>query len=255
MGNFVNVSKEGKKKYLSITENPFMKILAIEKKLSLHRFGFLRKYKQTQIFYDTQTNLLEKAGVALSKKITPEKTYFKVERQSFLPQSLSRKNEKIFIHEVGTKDKVSDHAFYLVDGIKSLFTTSFTVDLENVLKNITPKITISSDVTEYQVLSGGGFKANLKFLQTNIKNLETKRKAKMVSVTTTLDCQETYLPAFEYFNNQIEKYCKDLVPFEESLFDYTHRLTKPLPVKKKLTKEEKEKLKQQAKKLNDTIEG
>lgn len=243
MGNFINVSKEGKKEYISLSKKPIEKILSLEKKISLHRFCFEKKYKSIQIFYDTQTNLLEKAGIVLSKVITPDKTYFKVEKQSFLPKSFSRRNEQIFVHETGPRDKISDHAFYLVDGIKSIFATQFTIDLENVLKNITPKITLETVTTQIGVLSGGGFKAQLNFKDIRIKNLETKRKGFVKLLTTTMNCPESYLSSFEYFNNQIDKYCKEFIPFDETLYDYAHRITKPLPPKKKLTKEEKLKLK------------
>ncbi len=253
MGNFINLSKEGECNYIALTEKPFEKVLAIEKKISLHRFSFVKRYRTNQVFYDTSTNLLEKAGIVLSKVSTPEKTYFMVERQSFLPKTFSRRNEQVFIHEVGIRDKVSDHAFYLVDGIKSLFTTQFTIDLENVLKNIFPKIIVSSDVAKYNVLSGGGFKAILLFKDVKIKNLETKRKAANKLLNVSIDCPETYMTAFKYFNQQIDKYCKELVPFDESLYDYAHRVTKPLP-QKKLTKEEKQQLKNKNKKIEETIE-
>ena len=70
-----------------------------------------------------------------------------------------------------------------------------------------------------------------------------------------LDCAETYLPAFDYLVDQIDKNCKDFVINTESLFDYCLRLTKPLPEKKKLTREEKLALKQKAKKAEESIQG
>lgn len=253
MGNFVNVSKEGQCDYIALTEKPFEKVLAIEKKISLHRFSFVKKYRSSQVFYDTNTNLLEKAGIVLSKINTPDKTYFMVERQSFLPKTFSRRNEQVFIHEVGARDKVSDHAFYLVDGIKSLFITQFTIDLENVLKNITPKIILTYDILKYDVLSGGGFKAILLFKDVKIKNLETKRKFSTKLLNVSLDCPDTYMTAFKYFNQQIDKYCKEFLHFDETLYDYAHRVTKAIP-QKKLTKEEKLKFKNKNKIIEENIE-
>lgn len=256
MGNYVNVVKEGTKSYIGITEKPFSKVLSIEKKLSLHRFSYEGSFNKQIVYYDTEGGLLEKAGIILSKTFEPNKCYFKVERQTYLPKSFSRRKEIVFIHEVGPKDKVMDHAFFLSDGIKSLFTIQFTIDLDNVLKNIFPKIVILSKVTKYKVLSGGGFKAQLYFYSSKIKNLTTKRVAEANLLNVELDSPITYLPAFNYFNTQIEKNCKELIPFEESLYDYSHRVTKPLPEKDKLTKkQEKEKQKLKQKKVDDVIIG
>lgn len=254
MGNYINVAKEGTKNYIGLTEKPFSKVLSIEKKLSLHRFSYEGSFNKQIVYYDTDANLLQKAGIILSKTFEPNKCYFKVERQTYLPKSFSRRKEIIFVHEVGPKDKVMDHAFFLSDGIKSLFTIQFTIDLDNVLKNVVPKIVITSKVTKYKVLSGGGFKAQLYFYSSKIKNLTTKRVADAKLLTVEMDSPTTYLPAFQYFNTQIEKYCKELIPFDESLYDFAHRVTKPLPEKSKF-KQEKDKLKEKQKKVDDIIEG
>ena len=169
MGNFVQIQTQGVKNYIAVADKPFAKVLQLEKKINLHRFNLVNRYKQSEIFFDTETNLLSKAGIILSKTISPEKTYFKVERQSTLLKLYSRKKETVFIHEVGIRDKVTDHAFFLVDGIKSLFTTQFTVDLENVLKNIKPKIVVDSTIDKWAVVSGGGFKGSIYFQTSKIK--------------------------------------------------------------------------------------
>lgn len=255
MGNFVNVVKEGVRKYIGLTDNPFSKVFEIEKKISLHRFFYEGAYKNQVIFFDTDTNLLEKAGIVLSKTIEPNKAYFKVERQTYLPKTFSKRKEIVFIHEVGQKDKVMDHAFFLSDGIKSLFTIQFTIDLDNVLKNVVPKIIVKSKITNYKVLSGGGFKAKLYFYDSKIKNINTKRTADAKLLTVELDSSLNYLPAFNYFNKQIEKNCKELLIFDESLYDYAHRVTKPIIVTKDNLKEQKQKLKEKQKKVDDIIMG
>ncbi len=255
MGEFVNVVREGTKNYIGLLKNPFGKVLNIERKLSLHRFSFEDAYRSQIIFFDTNGNLLEKAGIILSKTIEPEKTFFKVERSSFLPRTFTRRKEVVFIHEVGVRDRIADHSFYLVDGIKSLFATQFTIDLENILKNCVPKIIISSNIRRFKVLSGGGFKAKIFFKDCKVKNFASKRVGKMKLLTVELNSAISYLNAFNYFNDAIVRYCKELIPFEETLFDYVHRITKPLPQKKKLTKEEIKKEKEKKKNTEDVIQG
>lgn len=255
MGNFVNVVKESEREYLGITEKPFSKVLSIEKKLNLHRFAFEGSFNNQIIYFDTESNLLEKAGIILSKIIEPNKAYFKIERLGNLPKTFSRKNEKVFIHEVGAKDSVVDHAFFLTDGIKSLFTIKFTIDFENVLKNVFPTIVIETKNTVYKVLSGGGFSAQLLFRSSTIKNFESKRQYPVNTLSVKLTSPETQMNAFNYFNSKIEVYCKELVPFTEGLFEYAKRVTKPLPKKEKLTKEQKKTLKVKKKKVDDVILG
>lgn len=255
MGNFVQIKTEGVKNYIAITEKPFVKVLMLEKKLNLHRFSMVKQYRTNEVFYDTPGNLLSKAGIVLSKTISPDKSFFKVERQSSLLKNFTRRKETVFIHEVGAKDSVTDHAFFLVDGIKAIFSTSFTIDLEHVLKEIVPKIVVTSEIDHWTVMSGGGFKGNLYFKKAKIKNYETKRTASFKSMRVELDSAESYMPAFKYLIEQIDKHCKDFVEDPESLYDYCSRVTKPLPPKKKLTKEEKQKLKQKNKKAEETIQG
>ncbi|MGI5842020.1 MAG: hypothetical protein ACOX6H_01840 [Christensenellales bacterium] len=255
MGTFVNVITESEKVYLGITEKPFSKVLDIEKKINLHRFMFESAYNERIVYFDTETNLLEKAGIILSKTITPEKAYFKIQRNSKLPKSFSRKKEMVFIHEVGAKDKVIDHAFFLTDGIKSLFTIQFTIDFENVLKNVNPTLIIENKNTIYKVLSGGGFKAKLVFQSSEVKNLRTKRNEPLKLLTVELDSPATQINAFNFFTRQIDKWCKELIPFEDNLFDYAQRITRPLPKKEKPTKEEKQALLKKKKKIDDQIIG
>lgn len=255
MGNFVNVANENQRVYLGITEKPFSKVLSIERHLNLHRFIFEGNYTSQIIYYDTQTNLLEKAGIILSKVIEPDKTYFKIQRHQQLPKTFSRKKETIFVHEVGAKDKVIDHSFFLTDGIKSLFTIQFTIDFENVLKNVSPTIIIESKNTLYKVLSGGGFSSHLHFKSSSVKNISTKRILPLKTLSVELTSPQTQAPAFEYFNSKIEKYCKELVLFEENIFDYAKRITAPIPKKEKPTAQEKKELKAKRKKVDDVILG
>ena len=255
MGSFIRVKTQGVKNFIAITDKPFGKVLALEKKLNLHRFNLVKQYKTSEIFYDTPANLLTKAGILLSKTISPDKTYFKVESQSSLLTNYTRKRQMVFIHEVGLRDKIEDHAFYLVDGIKALYTTQFTIDLENVIKHITPRIIVDSTVDHWSVMSGGGFKGNIIFKQSKINNLETKRKNAFKSMQVELDSADSYMPAFNYLIEQIDKNCKDFIENTEPLYDYCLRVTKPLPPKQKLSKEEKQKLKNQRKKSENVIQG
>lgn len=255
MGKFVNVANENQKIYLGLTEKPFSKVLSIEKHLNLHRFIYEGNNTSQIIYFDTPSSLLEKAGIILSKVIEPGKTYFKIQRNLRLPKTFSRKKETVFIHEVGPKDKVTDHAFFLTDGIKSLFTIQFTIDFENVLKSVAPTLIIEGKNTLYKVLSGSGFSCNLYFQSAIVNNLITKRNQPIKTLTVELTSAETQVHAFDFFNSKIQKYCKELILFEENIFDYAQRITKPLPKKEKLSRKERRALNKREKKVDDVILG
>ena len=111
-------------------------------------------------------------------------------------------------------------------------------------------IEIKSDI--YQIVSGTGMRAKLALENKYIKNLETKRKFKVQGMTIKMENENLalFLPDFEDFNKLIQKNCKEFLLIDENQFDFAQKVTKALPAKVKLTKEEKQKQKALQKKKN-----
>ena len=242
MGKFISVSVNGVRKYESISKLAFKKIDELGNVLKFEKVMFVGSFNKLEIYFDNKDNLLSKAGVVVSKVIEGNKAYFKIQRQSFIPSTF-KDEDKIYIHEIGLKDKVKDHTFYITDGIKELYTTSFSIDLENVVKNIYPKLIVKTKIQRNRIVSGTGFRAILDKEEIKITNRQTHRTVKKLGATLKMDCGETYLKQFTEQAKNIEKYVKELLPINETEYDYVNRITKPLPKKEKVDKK-KEKAKQ-----------
>ena len=136
MGKFETVSMEGVKQYTLFAKDSFNKVLAFCRELPLYSLYREGRDSKKEIYLDSPNNLLKSAGIILSKVIEDNKSYLKVEREDFNKErkNLIKKETKVFIHPIGIKDTAFDHSLFLIDGITSMFSTKFHIDLENVLK-------------------------------------------------------------------------------------------------------------------------
>ena len=234
MGKFETISVEGVKSYTLFSKNSFNKVLAVSQELPLYSFYDEGRDLTTEMYLDSPNNLLSSAGILLSKVVEEGKAYFKVEREEYLPErkTVLAKEKKVFIHPIGIKDSVSDHALFLIDGITSMFFTRFNIDLENVLKTVVPKMQIENKRVHFKALSGKGFKAELVYENISARNYETKRKAELLMMRVEQTSSKVYLDEFNNFTNKLEKYCKEIIPIDESKYEIVKRMTGAVPAKK-----------------------
>lgn len=244
MGKFVNKDFLDSKLYDMVDEDGFKKLLGMGKILKFENISFNSSGTSSETFFDTPQDMLAKTGVLLSKVQEKGKTYIKIQKQSFVPQTFRTIEDTIYVHEIGSRDKILDHSLYLIDGISTLLATSFSIDLENVLKTIIPRLEITTNFNTFRLVSGTGFRANL--IQENMlfKNLVTKRKVKKPCLRIENISPETYKPQYDALVELIERKCVGLLPITESTFDYATRLTKKLEenVTKKKDKKDKKAL-------------
>lgn len=247
MGKFVNKQSVGIVKYEAIIKNSFSKVLRLSQILKFYKFQFVENSQSSETFYDTPNDLLYNAGIVLSKVQEGSRVFFKVEQSAYLAKNFKHSSTKIFVHKIGPKDKLTDHAFYLVDGIRGLYSTSFSIDLEHVIKNAIPKITIQTNSIVYKVISGSGFRCYMAHEQILYKNFITKKKYRSQGMTIKHIGPEQYLDEFNKFNASVEKHCKEFLVIHDNTFEHASKVTKKIIVPK-LTKEEKKKKKAQEKK-------
>ncbi|MBQ3494600.1 MAG: hypothetical protein IJA69_04210 [Clostridia bacterium] len=249
MGKFVQKQNFGVEKYEAIIKNSFKKVLALGQVLKFYKFQFAGSLTSSETFYDTAGHILEKAGIILSRIQERDRVFFKVEQSAYLKKTFKHTTSKIFTHKVGAKDSIKDHAFYLVDGIRGLYSTSFSVDLENVIKNAVPTITISTKADVYKVISGTGFRCYMAHEEIVYKNFETKKKYQSQGMTIKHLGPEQYLDEFNEFNKAVQKHCKEFLVVHDNTFEHAKNVTKKIEVPK-LTKEEKKKQNELEKKKN-----
>lgn len=246
MGYFVKINNDTTKKYEAVSSTAFKNFLRFARGLKFQKVSRLGKDVVTETYYDTPAHLLNKSGIILSKFEEGNNIFFKVENTSYLSKVLNKIHKEVFVHKVGANDQLSDHAFYIKDGITSLFSTPFSIDLENVIKNATPKMEVKIVAEIYQVTSGTGMRARVALENKTVKNFETKRKPYEVqSMTVKLynDTVELFKEDFEEFNNLLQKNCKEFLLVDENQFDFATKVTKPIApkVKEKKTKADKKK--------------
>ena len=229
MGKFVELSSKGLVKYEALTSKPFEKVFALERILKFYRFQYFGQVKTSEIFYDTPNDLLNKAGITLSKIQEDDRVFFKV--CQIKDKKSVNKNQKVFSHRVGVKDTLADHAFYLVDGIRGLFSSPFYIDLEHVIQNAVPKVGIFTNANVYKVISGTGFRALMGMEQTTYTNYETKRQSKLEGLTVKHDSPDQYLGEFDTFNNKLKKYCKNFIEVNDNLYEHVKTVTRKIDAK------------------------
>ena len=238
MGKFVELQNYDVVKYEALTDKPFRKILALEHILKFYKFQYFGPVKSSETFYDTPNDILYKAGIVLSRIQEDDRVFFKVGQAS----TLKAKTQKVFSHKVGVKDTIKDHSFYLVDGIKSIFSTPIYIDLENVIKNAVPKVSIFINANAYKVISGSGFRAYMCLEDIRYENYETKRQHKSNGMTVKLAGPDQYLPEFKSFNDSIKKYCKEFIEVHDNIYEHAKILTKKVDAKQ--VKIDKKKIKE-----------
>lgn len=242
MGYSVEVNSKTTRQYEAVSENAHKNFLNFAKYLKFQKLVYLGKDKAEEVYFDTPSHLLNTAGIVLSKFKEGSNNFFKVEKTTFLSNMLNKLNKDVFVHKVGAADKLSDHAFYIKDGITALF-SSLSIDLENVITNAVPYMEVTTKAKIYQLISGTGMRAKIALEEKTIVNLETKRKREFTGMSVKLDTKsDVYQNDFEKFLKLIEKNCKDLVPITESQFDYATKSTKPIDPTQKFTKEDLEKI-------------
>lgn len=229
MGKFIEKTSEGVKTYTLFAKTTMKKVLQLQDILHLYTFIPESKSIQKEVYLDSPNNLLKSAGLNLCKSTENNKAFFKVERERYDASSkrnVVQRAEKIFVHEIGLRDTVKDHMFFLTDGIKQMFSTQFYIDLDNVLKTVVPKIEMESKKTIYKVFSGRGFKGEMIFEDVSIKNFETKRVANTMMLTIKQISARYDNSDFNDLTSKIEKYCREVMPTNDSKYEIAKRMTK-----------------------------
>ena len=226
MGNFQTINLKGVKRYNVFQKKSFKKVLELYAYMPSYEFAGDRVGYKTETFYDTKNNLLESAGIILCKVVDEGKAYLKIDREENLIENKTKDQRKLYIHQIGVNDSIEDNMYYIIDGITSLFSTNFSIDLENVIKNVEPKIKIKTKSTILKVLNGTGFKAEINMEEVKIKNLFKRKKAKTNLLIIEESSSKNNMKDFEEFIVELEKRCKEITPTKETNYEMAKRMTR-----------------------------
>lgn len=247
MGYFVKVGSETTRKYEMVGESSFKGLLFYLKEMQFHKTTYDGKDIAVETYFDTPENLLAKSGIVLSKFDEENNHFIKVENTAFLSKILNKLKKEVFVHKIGANDTLSDHAFYIKDGITALYTTSFSIDLENVIKNAIAYIKVTTRAKIYSVASGTGMRVKVALEDKKIENFGTKRNHVYNSITVKLanNNKEVFMEEFKKFNELLQKNCKEFIETSENQFEFITKVTKPIEPKIVEKKPEKKKSKVQ----------
>ncbi len=241
LGYYVQINNQTTKKYETLDEKAFKNFLDFASGLKFQKMNYVGADFCKETYFDTPAHLLTKAGVILSRFEEGKNVFFKVETSASLSKMLNKLKKGVFVHKVGHTDKISDHAFYIKDGITSLYSNQFSIDLENIINSSVPTIEVAIQAQIYELISGTGMRTRIALENKTAKNFETKRKYKVQSITIKLESNpEVYLKEFENLDSLISKNCKTIMSINESQFDWAFKVTKPIVIipKEKQKKQE-----------------
>lgn len=229
MGRMESKSTIGIKYYDVLSKKTFGEIMALDRRLPLYSFENQGGSRLRETYFDTPGKLLERAGLTLCKVVEGNKACFIVEKQfsSSSRLTLTRREEKIFVQDIEPNDDVKKHMTSIIDGITSMFTTNFSVDLENVLKTVQPKLDILTRYSQLKVFSGNGFKGIINFEEVQFKNYETKKNVERLMMKVQMTSSLTYLSTFDDFNKELQRFCKTIFEINDTKFQIAQRVTKP----------------------------
>lgn len=226
MGKFETVKTQGVKSYTLINKKSYRSVLGVESKLSLYSFVPTQGKSSVEVFFDTANNLISSAGIILSKVVEGDKAYFKVEREELVRYTKIKTEKKVFIQPAGVKDSIQDHSLFLIDGISSMYSTKFNIDLENVLKSVEPRIQIETVATCFKILSGTKFKGLMSLENVRMRNFQTRKKAETNMLRVEKEDSLQTLEGFDEFVGSLEKHCKEIIETQDTKYQIATRLTK-----------------------------
>ncbi|MBQ8845408.1 MAG: hypothetical protein IJ008_05310 [Clostridia bacterium] len=201
-----------------------------EKHMPFYRIVYNKKLVEKEIIYDTEKRLLTSANLVLSKRILPERTYFRILKVSSIKNQIIKNERKTFLGECDKTDEPSNFPNQMADAINKSFKNLFAIDLNEIVKHLAPFISVEVKGDEYKIFCGTGFTARLSFEDHIYKNELNKKKVKSRVCSLKMDDNPLYEEERESLLRAIDKYCKELVPMKRNRFEMAYvKLFPPIP--------------------------
>lgn len=192
----------------------------LREKMPFYRIEEGDKKYIKEIFYDNEYNMLSDAGIIVSKSTTPKDTFFNIRRLSRL---LNKRNRKYTIdRRCCPTDHPRDYAEQIAAAINDSFSSSLTIDIENIVKKTSEKIQADINKTNYNLICGSGYRATLVHEKVIYKDIATGKKVLQEGVNLRVPSGEH--AETEEILKIIEKNISGLVLFEESRFEIAQKL-------------------------------
>jgi len=192
--------------------------------LGYYSFRPFTKSLSTEIFYDTPDNMLSGAGVVLSKYIEGNEAYIQIRKLSYIDSKKVKAGKKIKVVDCTPKQTARDFIVQIAAAINNMYENIFTIDLSEIIKKVisTVQIDIKGDV--YQIAGGTGYRATLSFEKNIYRDLKKGKVVKKKGATFISPSDPNFDKEREEVLYGIDRYCKELFPYNESRFEIASRV-------------------------------
>jgi len=194
----------------------------LTKNLPYYKFVSKGTVVEKEIFYDVPDGLLSSAGLILSKWYNKGNIYFHVRRLSQPLEGTKRPAKKFLFGSCEDGDQPRDFSLQIASAIEHSFTSPFSVDLDSIVKQTSPKIETVIESLKYEIICGTGYRAEMEYEKATYKDIKTGKKASRLGVTFNFpfeECEET-----DEILRVIDRYVKGLASFDLSRYEIAEKL-------------------------------
>lgn len=193
--------------------------------LKFYRIASIGKTNSKEIIYDVPENTLTDAGIVISSVQESKKRYLRVKKISLLSGELKRPTKTFILGQLEEDEEPKDYSLQISQAIENSFTMQFTIDVDEVVKKIEPKIEIDIENSKYQLICGTGYRAELYYERAIYKDIESGRKVEREGVTLRLPqtpCKES-----DELLTMIDRKICELAPYNLTRFEIAKKLLYP----------------------------
>jgi len=213
------------------SKNPVKQFEIVKKLLVQYEWTKNEKATRSIVYYDTPQQNLQLANILLLTDVSKEKSKIVIERnieglpnEKFIKMFEIYKLEEDFL----PGDNIDNYIRFLSSSLPRLFSQPLTIDPDSMFKKVIPQVEIKFKNVFTKVVDFKGFKGLVTIEDVQFINSITKRKnfATFLKVEDMVDSKSD--SGFEVFIERLEKYCKFILPINESLIKQALRMTKKL---------------------------
>ncbi len=243
----LNIFKQ-ERRYTVFDKNTYLRLIKLIGTMTTYTLDYPTKQKLVDYYYDNENHLLNENELLLRRRIYGNKAELKIKRRYFKEEYFytdnlrSHEREK----EIGAKDPLSKHYFFLNNALNSMFSNNLQFDPDKLFEQVRVNLIIKIDQENRKLFGYGGLKVEIRQEKLKIFNKITNRKAKTELIQLKLLSSEDTLPLFEDFITRVERHCKEIFYTKDSKHEIAIKNTRPLPTKEEIKKHKEEMLRRKA---------
>lgn len=243
----LNIFKQ-ERRYAVFDKNTYSRLLKIIGTMTTYTLDAPINRKLVDYYYDNENRLLDENELLLRRRVYGNKAELKIKRKYFsedyfITDNLrSHEREK----EIGAKDPLSKHYFFLNNALNSMFFNNLQFDPDKLFDQVRVNLIIKIDQENRKLFGYGGLKVEVRQEKLKIVNKLTKRKGQTELLQLKLLSGDDTLPLFEDFITRVEKHCKEIFYTKDSKHEIAIKYTRPLPTKEEIKKHKEEMLRRKA---------